>query len=543
MHRLVLVLACVCAQAVALDVPTGVVALASADPQGDPGASAVVVADGVAVTLAEVLPAGAATAALVVPPGRRREARIERRGELALLRFDTSGLTPVAPAARAAAPGDEVWTAGNAVGALALDGSPALSRGIVSGRYALPAGGPPLRGRGGRVVSTLTGEVLEIDAAVNEGSQGGALLDREGRLVGLVALAQARERRLGTALPLARFAAAAGLPAPAPAPASSASAPVALVRLERPNGLGNPPAPPRPPRSVDEVPPYERGRVQRGWDMHYHFQQIQWTDQPVSAVVIDPARGLLLTAAINCRDGVVRGSVILPDLTTVPCRVLAQDLGLDLALLVADGPLALPGARLATLPAAVGDPVRVVGRHSVDGQPTSTAGQVSVVARRLQKSASHALQVDARCNYGSLGGAVLAADGALLGVVVLLGPQRSWLPNSGVAMAIDAAAIAAALPALEEGRSRAQLPVLGLGVKLAQADGPPRIEAVVPGTGAADAGLRPGDQLVEADGRPLASAPALARVLSRHRAGDRVAITVVRGAQRLQLAVELREFQ
>lgn len=528
---------------VAMEPPSGVIAVVSNDPVDEPGASAVVVAEGLAITLAEALPAGAATVAVVVPPGRRRTAAVEWAGELARLRLDTAGCAPLAPAAGEPALGDAVWTVGNAGGAIELDGRPALSRGGLSGRYELPAGTAPLRGRGGRVPSRLTGEVLEVDAGVNDGLQGGALLDRDGRLAGLITLAQARERRLGTALSLARIAAAAGLPAPATAGPDPLRAPLALVRLERPRGLGNPALVPRPPRPVAAAPIYERERLQRWWDAYYHFQQVAWTDQPASALVVDAEAGLLLTAASNLHGGAERGRVALPGGGEAACTVVAVNQPLDLALLRCDRPLPWPAARLAARRPAAGEAVQVAGLQYAAA--TRTTGRVTVVGRRAGRSAASLLQIDARCNYGSLGGAVLGTDGTVLGLVVMLGPlpEWPWYINSGVAMAVDARTIAAALPELRAGTSRTQLPVLGLGIRIDPGQEGVVVAAVLPGTGAAAAGVKAGDRVVGLDGRPVASHPALARALIRRQAGERVRLELRRDGHGLEASVELREFE
>jgi hypothetical protein len=324
-----------CCWLAALEPPTGVIAVVSDDPLIDPGASAVVVADGLALTLSEVLPAGIGTVTVVVPPGRRREASIERRGDLAVLRLDTSGLVPLPLAQREPVLGAEVWTVGNASGAVQLDGVAAISRGVLSGSYAIDPQAPPTRGRGGKVCSTLTGPMFETDAAINQGAEGGALLDAEGRLIGLLTLGELRERRLGLALPAARALGAAGLatPTPAASPVVPGADWLVLVRLERTQGLGNPPTIPRPPQALEDVPVYDRERLQRWWDGYYHFQQVAWTDAPVPAVVIDAAAGLLLTSASHLHGAAASGRVLGVG-GGAACTVHAIDAGLDLACLL-----------------------------------------------------------------------------------------------------------------------------------------------------------------------------------------------------------------
>jgi len=468
-----------------------------------------------------------------------------------LLACDTTGSTPLAVAdASEMAIGSTVWTAGNSSGAVVDDGVAALSRGVLSGRYILPSDGPPMRGRGGRILSTVSGPVAEIDAAVNDGDQGAAVLDAHGRLIGLASLATARERRLGTMLELSRLQTlliAAGIPLPLPRSTSTELIPpvpagLAVVAFDRFNGLGNPESVPRPPKTLDQVPAYERERLERWWDRYHHDQQVLWTDSPVPALIIDPAAGLLLTAAAHLHGDATTGRVLLADGSSVPFTLRAVDAPLDLALLVANGPLPLAGATIAAISGQAGQALAVVARHRLDAPATRTLGYVSCAQRRLEQSGIGFLQIDARTNYASLGGAVIDDQGHIMGLVVKSGPTADWLINSGVTLAVDGATIAGALPNLVAGRSRERLPILGLGVVLDNDDAGLVIRRVTPGTGAAKAGLREGDVLLTIDGRPVSSLKAVSRILLRHRANDSVPVEVRRRSRNQTLAVTLQEF-
>lgn len=568
--RLIILLLGAWCLAAALEPPTGIAAILPGDDEQLPcGGSAVVVArrDGalIAITLEEALPAGDRPLRLLFPGGVPRTATVERRGvrttALALRIPDVPGAAPLACAdSDRAAVGLTVWTAGNASASLEHDGQVAISRGLVSGRYGIPADAPPVRGRAGRELSRYRGPVLELDAAVNDGNQGGAVLDDAGRLLGLVSLGCTRERRLGTAVPLRAVLADLGLDLPlaVPAPpiaahaalaqAAQAVAPsVALVYLQRPGGLGNPEAVPRPPTAVDQAPLADREGLQRWWNMHYHQQQMFWTDQPVSAVCVDAERGLLITAASNLHGGATQGLVLAPDGGSVPCTVVATHAPLDLALLRAERPLPLTTARLSAARALrLGEAVGIVGRHQVGAEPTLTAGVVSATTRRRLRSDHAFRQTDAEGNYGSLGGPVVSADGALIGLVVMLGPEddeRPWLINSGVTLFVDAAAVAAALPALTAGTSTARGTFVGLGVTMDYSGKRPVVKAVGKDSGAERAGLKPGDLLESVAGVRIHDHMTIVRTLMRRTAGERVEVVVRRGGVPVTLLAELREIQ
>ncbi len=530
-----------------------VLAVPSAD-ESTIGGSAVVIAAGQAMTLQEAFPAPVAvgaTVTLLLPSGERRHATVLRATGSStgvLLALDTTGLLPLSLAATVPAGlGAVVWTVGNSSGAIEDDGPPAVSRGTLSGRYILPSDGPAVRGRGGRVLSAVNGPVIEIDAAVNDGNQGGAVVDDAGHLIALASLAVTRERRLGTAVPLARLCADLGVAMPAvpaattglPPPPVPLPAGLVLVAFDRPAGLGNPDGVARPPKTIDQVPAYERARLENWWDAYHHNQQILWTDTPAPALVIDAAHGLLLTAASQLHGDAVSGRLLGPGGSTIAVRVLAIDTPLDLALLVAEQPLSLPAAVIAPQTPKLGTAVSVIARFA-EGM-TRTAGHVTCVDRRLDRADQGFLQVDARAGYSSLGGALIDADGTIVGLVVKAGPELPWYVNSGVTLAISGATIAEALPALRAGTSRKQLPRLTLGVVLQPRDGQLALLRTISGSGAEAAGLAADDVLLSVDGRPASSHEAVTRALLRHHVGDRVRVEFRRGGRPLAADVELRE--
>lgn len=554
----ILALALLGTASAALEQPSGVVAILRDGDPDEPGGSAVIIAsDGTALSLAEAVPADAATVKIALPGGLRRSATVVKRDAAStavLLRIADLPPTAVPLAiadSRRLRECDPVWSVGNAAGAIARDGEAALSQGVVSGLYDIPPGTPALRGRGGRELSSYRGAAIETDAAINDGNEGGALLDAAGHLVGLTSRGLARERRLPVAVPIARILDALDLQPAQTAPAGGgeswraaaqrAAASIALVYMARLHGPGNPPGMPRPPRMVNEVPEADRERLQGWWDLYFHQQQIFYTDQPVCAVAVGP--DLLLTAFSNLHGDADHGLALLAD-GQVPCRVVAHDLPLDLALLRTERPHGLPPAAFANAPPALGAAVAVVGRHRSDAGWTATRGTISATDRRRSQSTLAFLQTDARANYGSLGGPLIDATGAVVGLVVMLGPapDRQWLINSGVALAVDCRRIGAALPGLRGGTDVEAPPVLGLGVVLNRRNDDLIVRQVTPGTGAAAAGIQPGDILLRVEGVRATSPDAVSRVLLRHSPGDQIQVELRRGTEERAVAVEVKEF-
>src|SRR5690606_10899210 len=138
----------------ALEPPEGVVAIPSAEGPGQYGfacgGAAVVIAPGQALTLVEALPD---SRPVILQLGDRRTTATEvsrgARTGAVLLSFPAELCSRPVPlaASQTIDLGAVVWTVGNSYGILEQDGVPALSRGVISGRYHLPNDSAPVRGR------------------------------------------------------------------------------------------------------------------------------------------------------------------------------------------------------------------------------------------------------------------------------------------------------------------------------------------------------------------------------------------------------------
>lgn len=496
---------------------------------------------------------------LILTHGRRATATVLRRGSrtgavLFSLPRD-SAVTRLPELATAPPLAATVWTLGNPFAAQATDGWPAISRGVVSGRYHIADNEPPMRGRLGAVLSHYRGPVIETTAAINDGNQGGPLVDDAGRVVALVSLGLARQRRVGTAIPIADILADLELDLPV-APAADAIDPInaallaaarqavaatVLVSMHRPRGPGNPPAPPRPAPLDERTPPYLRRSREQAWGRYHHAMQLFYTDQAVPALVIDAEQGLLLTAASNLHGEAERGLVLFDDgQPSLACQVHARHQLLDLAVLKTDQPLPIPTAVLPPTPALhAGDPVAVVGRHRGTDDLTLTTGLISATQRRRHQSVHALHQTDALINYASLGAPVVDLGGGIVGLTVHHGPQYPWGINAGVGMLVDSATILAVLPELIAGNDVSRHDIVGLGVQL---DRDATITRVIPGLGAAAAEIRPGDRIQAINDHPVREPADISRLLVGRQAKDTVAVRLLRDEETLTVDVTLEIF-
>lgn len=488
-----------------------------------------------------------ATVFLPPPDGRSFPARLLRRDEAtdsALLQVELPGMTrlPAVNVADSSVPalGTYLLVAGNAFGT-AREGAPAVSIGIVS------ALAPPAKeGEPGRFYT---------NAPVNPGSNGGPVVDLGGNLLGIVSTFETAPtspfRGLGLITPLSALAA---------------------VYEDLPEGkrlFGDRRAVARrtPPlaASLEELYAWLAPRagaavagliVDRGGEKHStqirvpqrqgppRTVQIPVYEGPYSALCVDPA-GLLVTsiAGLWKREKIKRLTVCLQDGRRLEATLVAMDQIRGIALLTVD-----PGAKPLTIlpgttqPQEPGTLALAVGRAwAGTGTPEHglllTSGVVS--ASSQGNFAMDALQVDAGLNDALAGGAVVNLKGELLGMGLLLNPDRTGR-NSGIGFALPPATLLEAVARLRGGKDVERG---WLGISLA--DGPEgeiKIAEVQSGGPADQAGLQKDDQLIALAGRKAAelvrSQVALG-LLAAFAVGDTLDLEVRRDGRPLKLAIRL----
>jgi S1-C subfamily serine protease len=173
------------------------------------------------------------------------------------------------------------------------------------------------------------------------------------------------------------------------------------------------------------------------------------------------------------------------------------------------------------------------------------------------------IQTDAAINPGNSGGPLLNSKGEVIGINTFILSATGQSAGIGFAIPINVAkAVLDDLVTFGRVR-RPQLGIRSLPVsrELAAELGLPSesgllIVQVVPGSAADRAGLRGGserallgnipillggDLIVEVDGTEITDQQDLARVMNRHRAGDKVRVTFYRGSRRMTVDVTLDE--
>ena len=174
------------------------------------GTGTVIDPAGLVLTSVTVVPENASRIRVYLRGGRVVSGRViswQGDSEFALVKIDGSqiegakGEKPWIPyvtmgsSARARL-GESVYVLGNAFQCIITDDRVAMSGGIVSGLYSL---------RKTRSESSYLGPIIETNAPVNNGMDGGPLVDATGRLLGVISLNYSRNRWLGTAVPIDRL--------------------------------------------------------------------------------------------------------------------------------------------------------------------------------------------------------------------------------------------------------------------------------------------------------------------------------------------------
>lgn len=256
---------------------------------------------------------------------------------------------------------------------------------------------------------------------------------------------------------------------------------------------------------------------------------------PSTGVVVEDGGWVLATSFAVPQDA-GEAIVVLPDDATPDgrrrvARVVGRDLARGLVLLrIDDSPPAVhewvPRADL-----AVGQWTIAVGRALGLASPNVAVGILSATHRSWGRS----VQTDASISPANYGGALIDIRGRVIGILAPLPADTAGmnlgteLYDSGIGFAVPFADVLQVLPRLKSGETLAP-GVLGIGYSGGDPmTGEARVATCRPGSPAAKAGLRPGDLIVAADGRPVTRIAELRHVLAPRYAGDTVKLTIERG--------------
>jgi putative serine protease PepD len=228
----------------------------------------------------------------------------------------------------------------------------------------------------------------------------------------------------------------------------------------------------------------------------------------------------------------------------------------DLAVIRVDDPTGLRPATFGdSAKAQAGDVVLAVGNPlGLSGSVTS--GIISATGRVVAEPASDgragatlpdAIQTSAPINPGNSGGALVTAAGAVIGIPTLTaaGSQGNQVQGIGFAIPSNLARDIAKQLTTDGKVTNSHRAAIGAQVgTVTGTDGTPAgtgIVAVTSGGPADRAGLRAGDVIAAAGGTPTPDTQALAGALAAAHPGERLTLSVTRGAQELTVKLTLGE--
>jgi S1-C subfamily serine protease len=269
------------------------------------------------------------------------------------------------------------------------------------------------------------------------------------------------------------------------------------------------------------------------------------TGESLGSAVVFTGDGFMLTNAhvVGRSSG---GTAAFSDGTSVPFRVVGADPLSDLAVLRANGQTPEPAELgeadqlvVGQLVVAVGNPLGLAG--------SVTAGVVSALGRSLPtrgRLIEDVIQTDAALNPGNSGGALADSSAQVVGI-------NTAVAGVGLGMAVPVNATTRKIISTLMRDGRVRRAYLGLVTmpgpvpavwrqRLGRTTGL-LVAEVVPGGPAGRAGLRTGDLLLTAGGKPVTAAQDLQRLMFADAIGQPLAITVMRNGALVDVIAEPSE--
>jgi len=275
-----------------------------------------------------------------------------------------------------------------------------------------------------------------------------------------------------------------------------------------------------------------------------------------SGVIIDGAKGYVLTNN-HVVDGADKLRVTLADNRNFEAEVKGADPRTDVAVLqLLDLDEKLPEASLGRSDTLrVGDWVVAIGSPYGFAQ-TMTAGIVSATGRagviHDMSVIQDFIQTDAAINRGNSGGPLLNLDGEVIGINTVIASRSGGYEGIGFAIPVDMIT-----EILDELIEKGKVTRGRLGVEIMSVTRVPDgilealdidvdygafAGAVGKGSSAEQAGIQPGDVIIEFDGKRVEDSKDLVQKTSATEPGTEVKLVVIRNGRRKRLSVTMGEW-
>jgi serine protease Do len=271
--------------------------------------------------------------------------------------------------------------------------------------------------------------------------------------------------------------------------------------------------------------------------------------QSLGSGVVVSADGYILTNNHVVGDARAQVSVVLPDKRELRAKIVGVDEMTDIALLKIDA------RGLAVLPWGDSSKLKVAEWVLAIGNPfqlnqTVTLGIVSALGRTLGGNLAtyeDFIQTDAAINPGNSGGALINARGELVGINTAIFSETGGYQGIGFAVPSNLARHVMD-DLLKYGEvQRGTIPgimIAPLTTQIADELGAPNtrgalVNQMTRNSDAYAAGLRPGDIILEFNGRPVDDASAFMRMLSDSKVGSAARLMILRESRKLEITVPI----
>lgn len=273
-----------------------------------------------------------------------------------------------------------------------------------------------------------------------------------------------------------------------------------------------------------------------GTETYYGMFGGTYQTEAAGSGVIISADGYIITNNHVVEDG-SDYKVVTSDGTEYTASLVATDSKSDIAVLKVDATDLTPATIGDSDKIQVGDKAVVIGNPLGTLGGTVTDGIISATNRQItiNNESMNLIQTNAAINSGNSGGGLFDGQGSLIGIVNAKdsGTTSSGTTIEGLGFAIPInEAMDVAQQLMENGKvtDRASL---GVYVQELQQDSGRYkagvyITSLVNGGGAEAAGLKVYDRIVKVDDTDITSYTDLSAVLSSHKIGDKVSVTVER---------------
>lgn len=302
-------------------------------------------------------------------------------------------------------------------------------------------------------------------------------------------------------------------------------------------------------RAAKKVGPTVVGITNKAYVRDF-FNRVQLAERGSGSGVIYDKSGLIVT-----NNHVVEGAseiiVSLADGRSAKGKVLGADAATDLAVVKIN---------LENLPVAefgdsstvqVGEPAIAIGNPlGMEFRGSVTTGIVSALNRSVEigERKFTLIQTDAAINPGNSGGALVNADGEIIGIN---SAKIAISSVEGIGFAIPINSVKPIIQELAE-KGRVAHPYVGASLidkEIAQhygfdvdLQGGLFIMKLAQNGPLALAGARPGDIIIKFDGNKVESITALRDEIAKHKVGDDVTVTLLRGGTERTLSIKLQEY-